>query len=85
MGQIWGKKLPGGLIIQWSSYTSTANSTKQYNFPIAFPLACVSISITRHQPGSNEAINGSPVSRTAFAVQDYATGNEVFSMMAIGY
>ncbi|WP_265498495.1 gp53-like domain-containing protein [Providencia rustigianii] len=83
-GSGW-QKLPSGLIIQWGSYTATANGITQFNFPTAFPLACVGLLITRHQPGSNEAINGSPISRTAFAVQDYANGNEVFSMMAIGY
>lgn len=79
------QRLPSGLIIQWGSFTTAANSTKQFSFPTAFPVACVGISITRHQPGSRDAINGSPVSRSEFAVQDYANGNEVFSMIALGY
>ncbi|XAG64965.1 phage tail protein [bacterium 19GA11TI05] len=85
LSNVGWQKLPSGLIIQWGSFTTAANSTKQFSFPTAFPVACVGISITRHQPGSRDAINGSPVSRAEFAVQDYANGNEVFSMIALGY
>ncbi len=79
------QKLPSGLIIQWGSYTTTGKGSKEITFPIAFPLACISLSVTRHQPGTNGAINASSLTAYSFAVQDYAAGDEVFSMMALGY
>ena len=34
------QKLPGGLIIQWGSFTSNVDSAQTVSFPITFPSAC---------------------------------------------
>lgn len=38
-------KLPNGLILQWGSSTSVANTSKAVTFPIAFTTACYSASL----------------------------------------
>jgi hypothetical protein len=38
-------KLPGGLIIQWGTGTSLANSTTILTLPIAFPNACLGATV----------------------------------------
>lgn len=37
------QKLPGGLIIQWGTFTTTAGAKSNLTFPVAFPTALVSI------------------------------------------
>lgn len=83
-GNGW-QKLPSGLIIQWGSYITTGNGAKEIPFPIAFPSGCVGLVVTRHQPGSNAAINAKSTMAYSFIVQDFANGDEVFSMIALGY
>ncbi|KVP84562.1 hypothetical protein WJ95_20600 [Burkholderia ubonensis] len=79
------QKLPSGLIIQWGVVSVPANTTYTYNFPIAYRAACYSLVGTRGAPGSNASFNFSPISGTQFQTQNYGTGTEVASWIALGY
>ncbi|KVZ49005.1 gp53-like domain-containing protein [Burkholderia ubonensis] len=78
------QKLPSGLIIQWGGVSVPANTTYTYNFPIAFPSACYSLVGSRGAPGSNAPYNFSPISTSQFQAQNFGTGNEFGSWIAIG-
>lgn len=52
------QKLANGIIIQWYATTST-NAT--YNFPIAFPNACVTVGCTWRASASQGGRCGTPV------------------------
>lgn len=56
------QKLPGGLIVQWGEHTGSVgtgvlNSTA-VTLPIAFPTACLNVSLTARNP-TNEILNDS--------------------------
>lgn len=40
------QKLPGGLIIQWGSFTSNTDDTQTISFPLTFPTACYAVTST---------------------------------------
>ncbi|KVR77313.1 gp53-like domain-containing protein [Burkholderia ubonensis] len=79
------QKLPSGLIIQWGVVSVPANTTYTYNFPIAYRAVCYSLVGTRGAPGSNASFNFSPISGTQFQTQNYGTGTEVASWIALGW
>ncbi|KVG89112.1 hypothetical protein WJ36_25800 [Burkholderia ubonensis] len=79
------QKLPSGLIIQWGVVSVPANTTYTYNFPIAYRATCYSLVGTRGAPGSNASFNFSPISVTQFQTQNYGTGTEVASWIALGW
>ena len=47
-GSTGWQKLPSGLIIQWGSAT-TSNGQASVTFPLAFPVACVAVSVSADQ------------------------------------
>lgn len=79
-------KLPGGLIIQWGSYTSGYNQFKTYSWPIAFPSACLAAvgQIASGFPTHQSTITVRKDSATQFSVAGY-DGNYIVSVIGIGY
>lgn len=63
------QKLPGGLIIQWGGVTTSASSDVVVLFPIAFPSASPSITLTPDvTPGSGSFSTSNTVGPTGFNV-----------------
>lgn len=83
------QKLANGIILQWYATTST---TGTYNFPIAFPNACVTVGCTWRAAGSQGGVCGTPVvlSKSASQVvvgykdRNSATFNGLY-FFAMGY
>lgn len=79
-------KLPGGLILQWGSGTSDANTTTVINFPIAFSSACYHATVEGGSDDTNAQDNGpyvSAKSTTGFSVfnaRDDAVGVTFFAV-----
>ncbi|WP_155638231.1 hypothetical protein [Burkholderia cepacia] len=78
------QKLPSGLIIQWMSVNVAGGATTTYNFPIAFPNNAYAVVGSRGAPGGNASFNFSPISRSQFSAQNYSSGAENASLIAIG-
>ncbi|HDR8991507.1 gp53-like domain-containing protein [Burkholderia vietnamiensis] len=78
------QKLPSGLIIQWMSVNVAGGATTTYNFPIAFPNNAYAVVGSRGAPGGNASFNFSPISRSQFNAQNYSSGAENASLIAIG-
>lgn len=78
------QKLPSGLIIQWGAVTVPADSTRTYNFPLAYSAGCYSLVGSRGAPGSNASFNFSPISAAQFQAQNYGTGTEIASWISLG-
>ena len=91
--------MPNGILLQWGETTPTVsggsitdntwNSNKQV-FPIAFPVACLSLTATRKQVVVSEGVleNSATITRfdrTHYFIQDCASANRPFSWIAIGY
>ena len=89
------QKLPGGLIMQWGTGgpLSGRDQIQARTFSIAFPTACLSISLTRTGPVSNsggdkrDSAYVSGVSTTGFTIySDYENiSNVTYSWLAFGY
>lgn len=83
------QKLPGGLILQWGGFLTTAGAAT-ITFPIAFPNACLNVQATCTASGPQDYI---PTigAKTATSVVIYTAGgdgvaiNVGFSWFAIGY
>ena len=80
-------KLPGGTIIQWGY--AAANGS--YSFPIVFPNACLSVSLTAFAPNPDGGGDNGPVvltskSASGFTYLDVDDNNNFpVSYIAIGY
>lgn len=83
------QKMPGGLIIQWATISigPVLSSATTYNFPIAFPVSCASLTIT----GLNAPVAGGPMEImnpdviTATNFSAYASVACIYKYIAIGY
>jgi len=86
------QKLPGGLILQWG-YTSSVGATGNnlpITFPIAFPTACLSVSLTPYSAaaGCTASINSAFTQATAvgtLAINGTLTSGMTAQFIAIGY
>jgi hypothetical protein len=82
------QKLPGGLIIQWGTFTPSS-STTSLTFPVAFSTACVSIQVMDRYDGDTgggnqiTALNAAP-STTGAVFSSSATVTLAY-WLAIGY
>lgn len=76
------QKLPGGLIIQWGSFTSNTDTGQTVNFPISFPTACVGAWTTI--PAGSNAIT---VTTSSFTIDriDSIDGSPTAYFIALGY
>lgn len=82
------QKLPGGLILQWLTVTTTSVSLDvDYYFPIAFPNACLNITASWYRPDNNFGNSGWALgSFTASTFRIALFGStQPFMVMAIGY
>lgn len=81
------QKFPGGLIIQWGTATHPGNGTSAtISFPIAFPTFYSSV--VGIEQGTTPTIGYSftKISLSQFGLtSSYASGNNSFSYIAIGY
>ena len=81
------QKLPGGLILQWGSFSiGGAGASVATTFPVAFPLACrsVSVSATGGHTDSWTRLNATAPSNTGFTTWNDGNATTI-SWMAIGY
>lgn len=80
------QKLPGGLIVQWASYTESAGNL---SFPIAFPTACLAITATHKAAVGTaaSACNVNVISTTQFTLNIGASGATALDafVIAIGH
>jgi hypothetical protein len=82
------QKLPGGLIMQWGTVAVTqsgsGNAVIDTNFPIAFPIACLSLQATTTGPTSIDGELAVSFNQTQFGIKNR---NAVVSAswFAIGY
>lgn len=80
------QKLPGGVVIQWGSYTSVANgTTAALNFPIAFPNNCSTVHPSASNNSVAAAMSAAIVSASQFTITSaYSTAQNTF-VIAIGW
>ncbi|WP_281688496.1 phage tail protein [Pseudomonas citronellolis] len=88
------QKLPSGLIIQWGTFPvgygaaltpATSGVPTRNSFPIAFPNACLSVSLT-HAGGLPLVITAKIISKTQFdAFSNYVGTGASAYMIAVGY
>lgn len=85
-GQLTGtgyQKQPGGLIVQWITIDKTIGSlTGNYNFPLAFPNACLSLQVSTQKKafsGCGLVTRAAIVSAAAFSLRE-----DVFSTAGMG-
>jgi hypothetical protein len=86
------QKLPGGLIMQWGTFTNNVSPTsnKTITFPIAFPTACYSVQIsvvTGSVPSQGAVTLASTVTPTTFNAAlrtDAGTPSWTYYWFAIG-
>lgn len=88
------QKLPGGLILQWGSGTSSGTGSLAITFPVAFPNDCVSIvgvPVAAAGQGIACKLLTSALSATAATLATFSTGTgnqqsaiQVF-WIAVGY
>ncbi|MDF3867224.1 phage tail protein [Pseudomonas denitrificans (nom. rej.)] len=88
------QKFPNGLIIQWGVFAigyggslsnSVAGTPVRNNFPIAFPNACFSVTLT-HAGGLPVIVTAQMVSKSQFdAFSSYVQAGASAYMVAIGY
>jgi len=89
-GQSGYQNFPGGLLIQWMVVTANANTnTGPFNFPTAFPSACVNVQMTTNggYPGQNiDSFTGAhSVTNTSFMVGTNYPNSASMWVLAIGY
>jgi hypothetical protein len=80
------QKFPGGLILQWGTYTSdisvpsgSAPSPVTVTFPITFPTQCLNVSMTTRNPANDYVADSWPelysASAASFQMTPQNTGN----------
>lgn len=86
LGNSGYQKLPGGLIIQWGRYGSSASGNITINFPISFSTACyIAIPVKVQSAGVNDgAYVDSTPSTTSFGVHIGSSGTDDIYWIAIG-
>lgn len=81
------QKLPGGLIVQWGTYTQSSGGFTNVTFPTAFPSTCYYTSVTRIDPSSTGGVSLSTTVRsysTTTASYSGPNGNS-YLWIALGY
>ena len=79
------QKLPGGLIMQWGSFTQSSSVTG-VSFPIAFPNACLNVQQTLLGNASVSASGVVSITTSGFAsIRDPVAPNLDCYFFAIGY
>jgi hypothetical protein len=81
------QKLPGGLILQWGSFTATT-TTQSITFPIQFPSACINVQLTQRVDNDTDGANSSGLLRSApstTGVSFSVNSGRIFYWFAVGY
>lgn len=80
-------KFPNGFIIQWGEAYVVANSMVHRSFPIAFPLACISVQVTHKTTATNwdKVCVAGGYSRTSCIIANCETVNSFVNWIALGY
>jgi hypothetical protein len=73
-------KLPGGLVVQWGTYTCGTSDTK--SFSVTFPTACASLQCSANNTDTNLGITA--LSASGFTIDSNKTGR-VIRWLAVGY
>lgn len=81
------QKLPSGLILQWGSTAALpAGSTTAITFPIAFPSACLSVTVNgANSSGSWYAPGFAAKTATGFGLVTPSSGSTNYNWIAVGY
>lgn len=79
-------RLPNGLILQWGKAVISLNGSL-FNFPIAFPTACLNLTIGSGEDSSSqsEVMNMIPGSLTRTGFRANATAASTYHYFAIGH
>jgi hypothetical protein len=81
------QKLPGGLILQWGSFTATT-TTQSITFPIQFPSACINVQLTQRVDNDTDGASSSGLLRSApstTGVSFSVNSGRIFYWFAVGY
>jgi uncharacterized protein YvpB len=81
------QKLPGGLVLQWGEITSNTDNRQTFTFPVAFPSACVFVSVVRIIGGGTANIYAIDYTTSTFDItrNDSFDGSFQLKYFAIGY
>ena len=80
-------RLPTGTIIQWAQYYDPNDDDDTFNFPIAFPNACLSIVVSMYDSHIHYPVHVAVVSKSQWKAQrpDEIDGGRHCRMMCVGY
>jgi hypothetical protein len=82
--------LPGGIIMQWGTYTNNSSAQQTHNFPKAFTNNCFSLqaTVSENFNSGNESVTIFDISTTTFsattASNDSGTAGITYTIFAIG-
>lgn len=85
------QKLPGGLIIQWGEQSVAPATTGTYNFPLAWPTACLQFVVgadidANNSVSRNDSTGGRAISTTQYSLrQGSASSSITLHWIAIGH
>lgn len=85
------QKLPGGLIIQWGEQSVAPATTGTYNFPLAWPTACLQFVVgadidANNTVSRNDSTGGRAISTTQYSLrQGSASSSITLHWIAIGH
>ncbi len=77
----------GGLYIQWGVETSTSDDDQGWEFPTAFPNACLSVVVNRKESGVSSPLCAHWWRKDRFSIDrdNGIDGSETFSYIAVGH
>lgn len=80
------QKLPGGLILQWGTYTSNSDDAQTFSFPTSFTTSCLFVVATFINV-NNYPLPVTSKTTTEFTVDrnNNVDSNQDFMMFALGY
>jgi hypothetical protein len=87
LGSAGYQKLPGGLILQWTTVTVSGPSSSSVNWPIAFPTACLRVFTGTTGAFLSTTCPGVISQSQSGCVVDCASGSDTptVSLLALGY
>ena len=81
-------KLPGGVILQWGTITTTDDNDITITFPTAFPTACINVVFSMKTANNNNYgafLYNYTTTTFTFNRSNNLDGTSVFTWQAIGY
>jgi hypothetical protein len=79
--------LPGGVMFQWGTGTSTLDSPQTFTFPETFPLYCRGVIVNRKVGGANYPLTAVSYTSSSFIIERHGglDGDQPFNYFAIGH